>query len=322
MKLSIIVPVYNVAGFIVECLDSILRQTFLDYELILVDDGSTDRSGDLCEEYAAKDGRVVVVHRSNGGASAARNTGLGIAKGEYLTFVDPDDFIEDGTYADNMTILLADKSIDILQYPTIIYPSLKRPRNQTAQRIEGSIGILAQWWSGDNLSFTVWDKIYKREVFSGVRFAEGHISEDTRMVAALYSKAKCVVTTLNGAYYYRHHNQSVSYVYTFSKHIDLFDAHLLIYKELRRYKSLSWTYAMAYERLLRRLIQAKKSAPDGDITDRLCALGEMSPSIGQIRKTSIGNKYFILFAKILSPKMFIRMYLFVCNFRHRFSDIK
>lgn len=97
-ELSIIVPVYKVEPYLPKCIDSILSQTFTDFELILIDDGSPDRCGEICEEYAAKDDRIVVIHQANKGVSAARNAGLDIAKGKYIGFVDSDDWIEPEMY--------------------------------------------------------------------------------------------------------------------------------------------------------------------------------------------------------------------------------
>ena len=94
-KVSVIVPIYNTEKYLHRCIDSILGQTFTDFELILVDDGSTDKSGKICDEYAKKDSRIVVVHKENGGVSSARNNGLDIAHGEWITFVDSDDYISD-----------------------------------------------------------------------------------------------------------------------------------------------------------------------------------------------------------------------------------
>ena len=93
-KISIIVPVYNVEKYIRRCLDSIAAQTFTDWECICVDDGTPDASGKICDEYAQKDGRFVVIHKENGGVSSARNVGLDVAKGEYVTFCDSDDWVE------------------------------------------------------------------------------------------------------------------------------------------------------------------------------------------------------------------------------------
>lgn len=98
IKLSIIVPVYNVENYLPRCIESILGQSFKDFECILVDDGSTDRSGKICDEYAKKDSRLIVIHKENGGVSSARNAALNCAKGEFITFVDSDDSIELETY--------------------------------------------------------------------------------------------------------------------------------------------------------------------------------------------------------------------------------
>ena len=115
--LSIVTPVYNVESFLDRSVQSILSQSYRDIELILIDDGSTDGSSSLCDELAKKDSRVKVIHKENGGVSTARNVGLEIASGEYLTFVDPDDFLAPDTYLANMEYLISHKDVDILQYP-------------------------------------------------------------------------------------------------------------------------------------------------------------------------------------------------------------
>ena len=97
-KISVIVPVYNVERYLRKCLDSIIAQTFSDWECICVDDGSPDNSGKILDEYAAKDKRFVIIHKENGGVSSARNAGLDMARGEYITFCDSDDWIEKETY--------------------------------------------------------------------------------------------------------------------------------------------------------------------------------------------------------------------------------
>ncbi|MCB8516908.1 glycosyltransferase, partial [Enterococcus durans] len=97
-EISIIVPIYNVEQYLRKCVDSILAQTFTDFEVILVDDGSPDNSGAICDEYAKLDSRVRVIHKENGGLSDARNAGIEIAKGKYLGFVDSDDFIDKDMY--------------------------------------------------------------------------------------------------------------------------------------------------------------------------------------------------------------------------------
>ena len=99
MKLSVVIPVYNVEKYLDKCVESIVNQTFKDLEIILVDDGSTDESGKMCDEWTEKDTRIKVIHKINGGLSSARNAGIKQAKGEYISFIDSDDFVEQDMYA-------------------------------------------------------------------------------------------------------------------------------------------------------------------------------------------------------------------------------
>lgn len=114
-KISIIIPVYNKESYLSRCLDSVLVQTFADWECLLIDDGSKDRSGLICDEYSKRDKRFIVVHKENGGVSSARNCGLERAKGAYIVFVDADDEIAPNTLQDNQALL--DKEPDVLEYP-------------------------------------------------------------------------------------------------------------------------------------------------------------------------------------------------------------
>lgn len=112
---SIIVPVYKVEGYLVRCLESLLKQTFIDFEILLINDGSPDRSGEICDEYALKDSRIRVFHKNNGGVSSARNLALDYAKGEYVTFVDADDWIDTDCLEKGIQ-LIRQGHLDILQY--------------------------------------------------------------------------------------------------------------------------------------------------------------------------------------------------------------
>lgn len=116
-RISIIVPIYNTEKYIKKCLDSILKQTFIDFEVLLVDDGSSDCSGMICEDYATKDNRFRVFHKNNGGVSSARNIGLKMARGEWIMFLDSDDEIADNTL-DTCYVNATVNNIDVLQYST------------------------------------------------------------------------------------------------------------------------------------------------------------------------------------------------------------
>lgn len=115
--LTIIVPIYNTENYLSECIDSILNQSYKNIELILINDGSTDNSGFICDEYSRRNKRIKIIHTENKGVSHARNIGLSIAKGEYITFVDSDDFVSHDIYLENIKILQQDLSIDFIQIP-------------------------------------------------------------------------------------------------------------------------------------------------------------------------------------------------------------
>ena len=113
--ISVIVPVYNVEAYVAKCIESIQNQSYQHLEIILVDDGSTDDSGDICDQYAAYDDRIKVIHQENGGLSAARNTGIEAANGDYIGFVDSDDYIGLTVYED-MLHLLKENNLDIIEF--------------------------------------------------------------------------------------------------------------------------------------------------------------------------------------------------------------
>lgn len=119
MKLSIIIPVYNVEKTFRRCIDSVLSQGIDNYEILIIDDGSTDNSGNLADKAASLSNNIKVFHKPNGGLSDARNYGISRATGDYITFVDSDDFVENNTYAKLMPILDGHKEYDILEYPVL-----------------------------------------------------------------------------------------------------------------------------------------------------------------------------------------------------------
>ena len=125
--LSVIVPVYNVERYLDACVQSIVNQTFQDWELLLVDDGSTDGSGGICDRWTSRDERITALHQENKGQAAARNAALDIAQGQFFTFVDSDDEITSETYAENIEILLSQPEIELLCYPmTLDYNNQQR----------------------------------------------------------------------------------------------------------------------------------------------------------------------------------------------------
>ena len=205
--ISVIVPVYNVEPYLRKCLDSVINQTYKDMEILIVDDGSTDGSGDICDEYKT-DKRVRVFHTENRGLSCARNVGLDNAKGDWIGFVDSDDWIEPEMY--ELLIKGAEETgADIVECGifteyktrTIQYPAIQTTVCET-EAIEALIR--------HKIRNQVWNKIWKVECFADIRFPEGRNYEDISTVYKIVQKAK--VTGINGEYYHwRQRASSISH---------------------------------------------------------------------------------------------------------------
>lgn len=203
---SVIVPVYNAISHLDRCVKSILAQTFTAWELLLIDDGSIDGSGEKCEEYAQHDARIQVHHLQNGGAACARNRGLDRAGGKYIVFVDSDDYIPQN----HLEVLMecqrdsgADMVVASIKYQPGPLIAHKACTLSTAQLLEN---MLYRDGMGD---YPV-SKLYKAEMFGGLRFAEQITSEDFEIFYRLYSRAKTVAVTDQTNYFYTQNENSVS----------------------------------------------------------------------------------------------------------------
>ena len=179
--ISVIVPVYNVEAYLPRCVDSILAQTYRNLEIILVDDGTKDHSDRICDEYAARDPRVKVIHKENGGLSSARNAGIDIAGGEYLAFVDSDDWIEPETYAHMLKAaqqygvkLVCAGRYDIKSKTGEKKRGLCPPREEVISGTE----LVRRIFLWDNVDSAAWDKLYHRSLFREIRYPVGKICED------------------------------------------------------------------------------------------------------------------------------------------------
>ena len=200
--ISVIVPVYNVESYVAECIESIQNQTYMNLEIILVNDGSTDASGDICDKYAAYAERIQVIHKENAGVSAARNTGIESANGDYIGFVDSDDYIAPTMYED-MLKLMAEHDLDIIECTAF--------RNNGDTNIEGcNDGSLEIFNRDEALKMAmydcfvaVWSQLYKRRVISDVRFPVGRKFEDSAVSYLFIANTKRVGHINRCLYYYR-----------------------------------------------------------------------------------------------------------------------
>lgn len=201
-KLSIIVPVYKVEQYIHKCVDSILNQTFTDFELILVDDGSPDNCGKICDEYAQKDERVRVIHKVNGGVSSARNLGVDEAEGEYISFIDPDDWIELNMYEDIFNFV-DENNVDVACFEVYEVKGNKCSAhyrfasNSFFENEEALYDILI-----DVIDNSPCNKVYKKSVWEGVRFPVGRRFEDVATIYKTFHKSNKVGYIKNAFYYY------------------------------------------------------------------------------------------------------------------------
>ncbi len=201
-KISIIVPVYKVEPYLRKCLDSIVNQTYRNLQIILVDDGSPDNCGKICDEYAARDRRIEVIHQENGGVSAARNAGLNLADGDYIGWVDSDDWIEPGMYG----YLLE----NALKYGAdiAVCSRFERYKNKSVRRGWSKLEVLNREQAlemlleNDCMQNYLWDKLWRKDLFADIVFPEGKTYEDISIMHKLFIKARCVVCLPDVGYNY------------------------------------------------------------------------------------------------------------------------
>lgn len=204
---SVVVPVYKVEKYLSRCIDSILSQTYSNLEVILVDDGSPDRCGSICDDYAQKDGRIRVIHKANEGLSRARNTGIMESEGEYIAFVDSDDCIH-VNYIEHLYRMCENYNARISQCGfTRVTKKAGDIRHSPVPDYEVKLyesrDILKRLYTPDNIELdVVWNKLYRRELFQYAVFPEGRIYEDFATTYKLYYVAEKIAVTKEPLYYY------------------------------------------------------------------------------------------------------------------------
>lgn len=237
MKLSIIVPVYKVEEFLDACIESILSQKVNDCEIILVDDCSPDSCGIMCDEWAKKDKRIKVIHcQNNGGLSFARNQGLRIACGDYVTFVDSDDYLAPNTYKANLSILDENSDIDILEFPVYVYYGSKKEYKYIPNK---GLFTYNEWIKDRGFkSCYVCNKIYRRELWNNMRFPEGRLFEDILTTPYIIEKSGKIYRSDVGMYYYCDRSGSISNTITKDVKTEYIKANLSLYEKLNQNKQI------------------------------------------------------------------------------------
>ena len=272
---SIIIPVYNAETYLQRCVSSLLGQTYKQIEIILVNDGSSDNSGKLCEEYSKIDDRIKVIHKENGGAATARNKGLDEARGKYICFVDSDDYVS-CEYIETLYNLLVENNADIAQcdYLLTFKGDSQIPKKEKVVSNYTGMEMLKRFQIENDFRIklvVVWNKIYKREIFDDIRFPEGIIYEDEAIIPKILFKAKRITYTTEKLYAYFMSENSVmrsefslkrlDYLTAIQERISFYEKVELsefYYCDLQKYiASASNLYTKVFDKSVKKLLRKK-----------------------------------------------------------------
>lgn len=256
--ISVIIPVYNKEEYLERCIQSVVNQTYDKLEIILVNDGSSDSSPQMCDAFAQKDKRIKVIHQKNSGAAGARNQGILAATGQYISFIDPDDYISLRFYETLLTILHETSADAVLcKYIRFSGETAKKvtQRTVTKPRVLSTEQTIDGFFGMDGEAFVVpWNKLFKRDLLNGIWFPEGRISEDEFTIYKYLANAKRVAVTEEILYYYYYNTNSETTQQNYNINLDIYDA----YDERIRYlkeKRMPQFEGKAQKQYLDRLIQ-------------------------------------------------------------------
>ena len=225
--ISVIIPVYNLENYIEQCIKSVINQTYANLEIIIIDDGSTDNSGNICDLWQKQDNRISVIHKKNSGLSDARNIGLDLAKGDYISFVDGDDWIHPQMYE----ILLRyyeNENIDMVCCK-LVKVEEKTINDFNNVDIDGKYAILTPTDALLDLSITdvtACNKLYKRKLFNQIRYPHGRYHEDEWVIHRLLYECNKIVSTDAGLYYYMMREGSITHTFSKNRVLDGVEAYI------------------------------------------------------------------------------------------------
>lgn len=226
-KISVIIPIFNQEKYLEKCLNSICAQTYNNLEILMIDDGSTDRTPDICRKFQNSDSRFCYIRQANAGVAAARNKGLDMMSGDLIGFIDPDDWVEPDFY-ERLVSLYQQYDVDIVSCGRYqVFDESQYVRSKNTYKIiqcdtEKALELLVK---NEEVKSHLWNRIYRPEVFSNLRFEEGRVYEDVLILHQVFSKAKKFLFTDEPLYYYRQHPNSIVRKVTINKQLDLCYAH-------------------------------------------------------------------------------------------------
>lgn len=215
-QITVAVAVYKVEKYLARCVDSILNQTFTDFGLLLIDDGSPDSCGEICDSYALKDERVRVIHQKNAGLAEVRNIAVREADTEYITFIDSDDFVNE-RYLEILYSLIKEHDADISMCCFSLFDDKHPPEKNSFDKVRfkvldgtGALRAMTDFSDNDYIKYIVaWNKLIKRSLFDGIVFPAGKLHEDEASTYKLFYKSKKVVVCDAALYYYYRNNEGI-----------------------------------------------------------------------------------------------------------------
>lgn len=297
MYLSVIVPVYNCSQYLNRCIESIVSQSYKEIELILVDDGSTDDSSAICRKWADKDSRIKVIHRENGGLSAARNTGIAHASSDYITFVDSDDEIIPDTYAPNMEIIKENQEIDLLEFPIAVHYGAANAYTIDFQTTTDKEEVFQKWIEKRGyLHCYACNKIYRKRLFDIIQFPEGETFEDAAICPTIIECTKSICYSEYGKYLYHSNNDSITNRYTFKNQEPLFRHNCALLSRIIKensHKSTSHLWIVCLNLLID--LKCCKDADDRYITSSKAFLNANRPSLCLLNDSGLSTREKIKF---------------------------
>ena len=305
--ISVVIPIYNVEKYLKKCIESVINQTYKNLEIILVNDGSTDNSKNIIDEYSLIDNRIKVINKKNGGLSDARNVGIEIAKGDYIAFLDSDDWIELNMY-EKLYSYIKQENADIVQcsYQEVYNEEVNNQKiKEEIKLISGKDSLYNLSGENHGKTVVVWNKIYKRELFNDIRFPKGKYHEDEFTTYKLLYKANKIVDLNLPLVYYRQRDGSIMNSKFNIKRLDALEAfneRLAFYKE----KNLNELQQITIAQILHFTNLFYIKIKDSDIKNKY--------EILKILRQNIKNDY-ILFMKnkYVSLKQKILLTIFVLN---------
>lgn len=262
--ISVIVPVYKVEKYLHKCVDSILAQTFTDFELFLVDDGSPDSCGDICDEYAKKDDRVIVIHKKNGGLSDARNVAIDRAGGDYLTFIDSDDYVAENHLESMYSALLeTDSDIAITNMSSVKDGILNHGHYSPSNQVR----VLN---SKEEIFQTIYKpcacaKLYKKQIFAEIRYPVGRLYEDVFTYHDILAMVNRVVLTGQNTYFYLIRSDSImhqEYKLQFTDIVDAIELRIKKLEELGLFDLVNENRPFIYSRVAVAFAQLDPAVPE------------------------------------------------------------